>query len=302
MADIRFIDLPELDPIVDGDNTILAVSEDPHAPGSSKYINLTTLLNYYLPLISFPEDFPALYSNGMYLNWLTNSQVQILPGAMRSDPDDYNLISASPLAVDLTVSGVGGLDSGVEAINTWYAAHVIGDTTGVNPVAAICSLSSTTPVLPPGYDTSGFRGWFRNNGSSDIIQFVDFSSGRRVHQRYINTSRNATQIIASSGPTTFTLASAAAFVPPSSRYAEFFINFNDANSRGHEYAFRIPGEAVADLDYMSLTRLGANNGSIETRNFVTLSSTQTFEYRVFDNGAGTPSFNQISVYGYEYTI
>ena len=85
--------------------------------------------------------------------------------------DSTNTITMSfteALTVDITESGAGGLDTGEEAANTWYAVHLIGDSSGTNSPAGMLSLSSSSPTVPSGYDLFRHIGWVRNNSDSDI--------------------------------------------------------------------------------------------------------------------------------------
>lgn len=300
MAIKTFFELPQLDPITD-DQTIISASLPPHTPGNSRYSTIETLTNYISSQVS--TTLPELYSEGLYINYFSASVIEIKPGLMRSDDNAFNLSSSTSLFPDLTVAGVNGLDSGIEAGDTWYAVHVIGDSNGVNPIASLFSLSSTTPILPAGYDKFGFRGWVRNDSSLNILQFSDESSGRRVKQRYFNVGRTQTQIIVTGANTTYTLVDASAFVPPSAMLCELFVLFDNDGNNEHWYAFRAPAETTpADDEVMTITGFSAVTAEYYTRNLVTLDNSQQFEYRIFDNGAGVPNLAQVSVFGYEYTL
>ena len=53
--------------------------------------------------------------------------------------------TAVNLTVDITVSGVNGLDTGSEAASTWYYIWVIYNGT---TVAGLLSTSATAPTMP----------------------------------------------------------------------------------------------------------------------------------------------------------
>jgi len=63
---------------------------------------------------------------------------------------NYVMTFTGTLPVDITTSGVGGLSTGVEASSTWYAVHLIGDSTGVNTPKGILDVSFSNPTLPSG--------------------------------------------------------------------------------------------------------------------------------------------------------
>lgn len=85
------------------------------------------------------------------------------------------------LTLDLTLSGANGLDAGSEAGNgpdTKYFVWVIYNPT-TDTVAGLLSTSSTTPVLPSGYDLAGLVGAVYNNGSSDLDRVWEYADNWR---------------------------------------------------------------------------------------------------------------------------
>ncbi len=123
--------------------------------------------------------------------------------------------------LDLTVSGAGGLDTGVEAANTWYYVYVIGDTTRVNPIDGVFSADQMNPTLPAGYDVFRRVGVVRNDAASDIIDFQNFGHNADRVTRY-RSERSTRQVLAAGAasgvnPTAVNLTN---FVPPTSRNAQ----------------------------------------------------------------------------------
>ncbi len=78
------------------------------------------------------------------------------------------LLESVSVTIDITASGANGLDTGVEAANTWYYVWLIwnGSTT-----AGLLSASFTTPTLPAGYTHRGLIGAVRNNAASNLVRF-----------------------------------------------------------------------------------------------------------------------------------
>jgi len=74
------------------------------------------------------------------------------------------------LTVDITASGVNGLDTGSEASSTWYNLWVIYDG---ETVAGLLSTASTveTITFPSDYIYAGLVGSIFNNSSSDFIDY-----------------------------------------------------------------------------------------------------------------------------------
>ncbi len=77
-----------------------------------------------------------------------------------------NLQSVSE-TVDITVSGAGGLDTGTEASDTWYAVYVIYNPTSAG-VSSLLSTSFTSPTLPSGYTFYRRVGEILNDSGGDF--------------------------------------------------------------------------------------------------------------------------------------
>jgi hypothetical protein len=81
-------------------------------------------------------------------------------------------VTAVNVSASLTASlGIGGLDIGAEAGNTWYYLYVVSDGTNSN---AVISLSPTAPDLTNlgAYTFHFLASVFRNNNASNIVQYV----------------------------------------------------------------------------------------------------------------------------------
>ena len=131
-------------------------------------------------------------------------QVDVLAGTeIVMDDGSYLVTLASDVTADITVSGAGGLDSGIEATDTWYYIYVIYDSTNGN-VAALLSASGTTPTLPGTYDKKRLVGVVRNNSSSDFYAFVQ-------RDEYVGVQRQI--IVTGFGLTTWTSFTLAPFAP-----------------------------------------------------------------------------------------
>ncbi len=69
---------------------------------------------------------------------------------------------------DITASGAGGLDTGVEANSTFYTIFAIYNTT-TSTLSAVLSTSGTKPTLPAGYTLFRRVGEVYNDGSGDFV-------------------------------------------------------------------------------------------------------------------------------------
>ncbi len=133
------------------------------------------------------------------------------------------------LSAVITTAGVGGLDTGSEAADTWYATHIIGDMSGVNAPVALLSLSATAPTLPAGYDIFRRVGWVRNDSSSDLLKFFQCGSGRS-RRYYYDETRVTTEVLGTASATAFTSVDCSSFIPPTSQCGRFYVSFEVGTS------------------------------------------------------------------------
>ena len=103
--------------------------------------------------------------------------------------------------VDLSISGIGGLDTGTKANSTWYYIWAISN--GVVD-RLLASLSSTTPIMPSGYSYRKLIGACRTSSAgnvlsyrqnNDVVKFTrDSASAYNGIQTIISTTTNNTNI------------------------------------------------------------------------------------------------------------
>lgn len=94
------------------------------------------------------------------------------PGSCRDHTNNFNMLSRFQLAeLDITNSGLNGLDTGTVGASAWYAIHLIGDSTGVITVPGLVfSLDPITPTtFPAGYDRSRRIGYARTSAGSLLV-------------------------------------------------------------------------------------------------------------------------------------
>lgn len=104
--------------------------------------------------------------------------------------------------VDITASGVDGLDTGSEASATWYFIHIIAKPDGT--VDSLLSLSSTAPTMPSGYTFKALVGAIYNDGSSDFIT---------IFQRENKVIRDVINVLSGGVATGYTLISLITAIP-----------------------------------------------------------------------------------------
>ena len=126
----------------------------------------------------------ARYVNLVIKNNTTNPTYQVDIDADYLEVDGITLSSVN-LTADITASGVNGLDTGSEALATWYHLWVIND--GAT-TAALFSLSDTWAGVDKtnisGYDFAGYVGAIYNNSTGDF--FDTYQIGNEVFHVYDN--------------------------------------------------------------------------------------------------------------------
>jgi len=118
-----------------------------------------------MSIINSPTIFvPNKYLSGFICTRTGAGTYDISAGSCMDSTDTESIESEATVSVDITVSGAGGLDTGVEASNTWYYLHVIYNPT-TDVVAGLISASSGAPTLPSGFDVFRRVGVVRNDAS-----------------------------------------------------------------------------------------------------------------------------------------
>ena len=87
---------------------------------------------------------------------------------VQNDSGTSKKISNISEVLNIVSSGVNGLDTGAEAVSTWYHIWVIAKEDGTTD--GLFSLSSTAPSMPSGYTYKALVGAIYNNSSSNFIK------------------------------------------------------------------------------------------------------------------------------------
>jgi hypothetical protein len=100
------------------------------------------------------EFLPFLYISGMNLSVASTTVMAIAPGQCRDSQDNMDMQYDAPLFINSSITGAGGLDSGVLAASTAYAVWAIADSSNkLIPSAVISLWSNAFPLIPFGYDS-----------------------------------------------------------------------------------------------------------------------------------------------------
>ena len=159
---------------------------------------------------------PLLYIDRLEHGWLSNSTCNIGIGSCRCDADTHDITVTAAINLDITVSGIGGLDVGVEANSTWYYAWVIADSTSQNTVNGILSASPTNPTMPAGYDLKRRVGSIYNDSNGNFREFKQYWTGREKFYLYQYDNSDNEKVLNAGSAIVPTNVSCAAYVPPTS--------------------------------------------------------------------------------------
>ena len=104
------------------------------------------------------------------------NDIDVGAGACRDDGNAANIVLAATLTKRLDAAWAaganqGGLDTGSEANSTWYHVFAIRNPATL-AVDALFSTSVSAPVMPSGYTQKRRLGAVRNDGSGNLLAFV----------------------------------------------------------------------------------------------------------------------------------
>lgn len=209
----------------------------------------------------------ARHKNLVIKNNTTNPNYQVDIDIDAILLDGHKVVRDINLTVDVTVSGANGLDTGVEANNTWYHLWVIYNPV-TNITAGLLSTSSSVPTMPSGYTYKGYVGAIYNNGSGD------FNETRQKNKVVISTDITDVNAGSAGTLTAFTLS-----IPET---ATFFGGYMNGDADADEDFVGILAPTSAPLGQWRLSGRGINTSSIALRNgfWLPVYESQTFYYAV----------------------
>ena len=155
---------------------------------------------------------------------------------LQNTSDTSQRVTSVNLTASISTSGANGLDTGSEAVSTWYHIWVIynGST-----VAGLLSTSSTAPTMPSGYTYKAYVGAIYNDSGNDFISI--YQQGKIVNRTPVNAVNDG--II-----TTYTSVDLSAYIPPNAiRF------FGDGGLSNTYYNYSLQG---ADFKPRSADTLG----------------------------------------------
>ena len=160
-------------------------------------------------LINTTFTFQAAQSyRNLKIDCSSNTEVVVKAGTtVMADTWDMAMQLSTDRTIDITTSGVNGLDTGAEAGNTWYYVYLIWNPTTAL-VNGLLSASATAPTLPSGYTKKRLIGAVKNDGSSNFKQFKQLSN-----DVYYDGGRAYLLNGGNTGGTTFVALDTTSYVP-----------------------------------------------------------------------------------------
>lgn len=217
--------------------------------------------------------------DGMLVSTASIFEVGVTAGECRSDDDTFNIVIAAPLVADLTASGANGLDTGVEAANTWYHVFVIGDSSELSTPATILSLSPTSPTLPVPYDKQRYVGSVRNNSLSNLYSFLGESTGRDRLFMW-QEPETTLEVLTNGSATSWATVSLAEFIPVTTQQGMVAVNTTGTSDLNEHFTqLRRTGSLLASNSHRAYA--GGGVGSAEF--FMMTNGIQQVDY---ENSAG----------------
>lgn len=111
------------------------------------------------------------YVNGLNLTWATVTTLTAAAGQCRDSSNTNDMVVDAALTLNIALTGAGGLDQGSMANATIYAVYLIGSSYGAADPVLICSTDHSAPLMPFNYDMHRRLGFFRSDGSAEILKF-----------------------------------------------------------------------------------------------------------------------------------
>lgn len=233
--------------------------------------------------------------------------------AWRDRTNTYTIeIPVGGLNVDISTSGLGGLDTGVVAVSTPYTLYLIGDDDGILDGSAVWSAEfneAVGPTLPAGYDH-----WKKTTLSVVTDSAGNFTRLKLaggwpyspqylydVKLAYFNTPAapsylpGATSVLSQGQAVVYTDVNCQAFMPPDSREASLYILTEHAGTGTAYYNIKEKGGATDYLEVVASTSFYWHEVTCPT------DTAQTIQYQQsFDTGGGLDNI-WIDIRGYRVT-
>lgn len=231
------------------------------------------------------EALPAGYLSGLDYAKTANLVVTVQPGEARNIADTDNIVLPASDTADLSVSGAGGLDTGVAAGDTWYYLWLIGES-GTANADLLWSLSTTEGGLtyPGSYDVARRIGVGRTNSTASIIRSftqLETVGVRRLHSWDPQESTDTT-VLLNGGSTAWEEVDLSSWVPATCILPWLECLATDDSIESLWY-IRPRGSTVTSSVYKGWCGASSSeSGSASQQMRVRCDTTQFIQYRVAD--------------------
>lgn len=216
---------------------------------------------------------PFIYINGLQLSndaTTPNSILDIAIGQCRDSTNEFDMFLNSPLTINITNSGLNGLDTGTVAANKLYAVVLVSDPVSGNPTGAMFTLTPSQPVMPFGYLAFKTIGYVATDSGSHLLKGY-WTSGGSGYRTFNYDAPQATAITAGAA-TSYTAVDLSTLVPSgiaqlpvniayayTPNAASHFLNLQGVNSTGN--AATITGQVTSVIVSGNITVLAQLNAS-----------------------------------------
>jgi len=231
------------------------------------------------------------YVNLIIKNNATNPAYQIDVDADSIIMEDAsgNLLKKTAVdwTLDITVSGANGLDTGSEAISTWYYIWAIGKLDGT--VAGLFSTSSSAPTMPSGYTFKALVGAIYNNSSGDFITLRQ--RGDRVVTENISVLNNGSA-------TSWTAINLAAAIPPNAWEVNIHFQLGTSTYMTEADCYLSPDSTISPYTRIRVSVGSGANAAIYGSQWLSLITASNIYYKI----ATTNTALSLYVIGWRFSV
>lgn len=193
----------------------------PDSTGQEHYQQHSDAIQTIIGELDGYSDIVRGHIYGLNIRYNSASQIKIETGTCSDDGYTYAIDNNSEITVDITASGVNGLDTGSESSSTWYYVWIIKNiTTGA--VRGLLSTSYSSPTMPSGYTVKRWIGSVRNDSSGDFLKV--YMTGNGNVREYTYDDYTVTTVLNNGTAfSTWTDVDCSAFVPSTSTYLKAYV-------------------------------------------------------------------------------
>lgn len=234
---------------------------------------------------------PNLYVDGLQIARTGDATLTIEAGACRDENNKIDIVVASQLTCDMGSVGANGIDAGAAANSTVYYVYVIGDETKYNDPASLIS-SSSSPVMPAGYNIKRLVGYMVTDGSADLL--AGYWYGDR-NERVWKYDAPIITAVSAGASATYAAVALTNFVPPIENLP-VMIAYRYTNNAASDVFAMTPGNGTGDAVRVVGQVAGVvMEDNVEVMSKVT-SSVPEIDYKVSDGAVA------IYVAGYRLSL